>query len=217
MIIKNVINDSIKVLKDSLGLKKEEKDMYLDIKKQILDEIKQNDSIIIVRHVRPDGDCIGSSFGLREILKASFPDKKIYSVGDGMPEYLGFLGKEDNISEDIYKESLVIVVDTATSKRIASPLYNQGKKVIKIDHHIPVDDYGYINYVREDYPACCQIIADLALTFPSDLVLNEQAAKCLYTGLVTDTGRFRFRSVNSKTMRSMKQTLFLTLLYSLAP
>lgn len=201
MIIKNVINDSIKVLKDTLGLKKEDNDMYLDIKKQILEEIKQHDSIVIVRHVRPDGDCIGSSFGLREILKASFPNKKIYSAGDEIPEYLGFLGNEDEVSEDIYKESLVIVVDTATSKRIASPLYALGKKVIKIDHHIPVDDYGYINYVREDFPACCQIITDFALTFENELVLNDKAAKCLYTGLVTDTGRFRFRSVNSKTMR----------------
>ena len=207
MIIKNVINDSIKVLKDTLGLKKEDNDMYLDIKKQILEEIKQHNSIIIVRHVRPDGDCIGSSFGLREILKASFPDKKIYSVGDGVPSYLGFLGEEDEVGEQLFNESLVIVVDTATSKRIASPIYNQGKKVIKIDHHIPVDDYGYINYVREDYPACCQIIADLAFTFPSELVVNQKAAKCLYTGLVTDTGRFRFRSVNSKTMTTAAELL----------
>lgn len=201
MILKRVINDSIKVLKEDIQLKKEDNDMYLDIKKQILDDIKENDTIIIVRHVRPDGDCIGSSFGLREILKASFPNKKIYSVGDGSPEYLSFLGTEDLVSEEVFKESLVIVVDTATSKRIACPIYDQGKKVIKIDHHIPVDDYGYINYVREDFPACCQIIADFALTFKDELILNEKAAKCLYTGLVTDTGRFRFRSVNSKTMR----------------
>ena len=124
-----------------------------------------------------------------------------------MPEYLNFLGSEDEISDDLYKESLVIVVDTATGKRVASPLYTQGKKIIKIDHHIPVDDYGYINYVREDFPACCQIIADFALTFSSELVLNELAAKCLYTGLVTDTGRFRFRSVNSKTMRTAGELL----------
>lgn len=202
MNFKNVIKDAIKVIKDNVIPAKEEKDEYLDIKKQILEEIEANDSIIIVRHIRPDGDCIGSSFGLREILIASYPNKKIYSVGDGVPEYLSFLGEEDTITEDMYAGSLVIAVDTATSARIANDLYPNAKKVIKIDHHIAVDEYGDINYVREDYPACCQIIVDLIHTFPEHLMLSQRAALCLYTGLVTDTGRFRYRSVNSKTMLS---------------
>lgn len=198
MIIKNVINDAIKVIKDTINPVEEVKDEYLDIKNQIIEEIENNDSIVIVRHVRPDGDCIGSSFGLREILKNTYPNKNIYSIGDGMPDYLKFLGEEDEVSEEVIKNSLVIVVDTATSKRVATPNYTMGKKVIKIDHHIAVESYGDINYVREDYPACCQIIADIAFS-NNNLKMNEQAAKCLYTGLVTDTGRFRFRSVNSKT------------------
>ena len=150
--------------------------------------------------MRPDGDCIGSSFGLRAILKASFPNKKIYSVGDGVPEYLSFLGEEDKISEETYKESLIIVVDTATDKRVCDEYYTTGKKGIKIDHHVPVDSYGDSNYVREDYPACCQVIMDFYETFKDKLQLTKEAATCLYTGLVTDTGRFKFRSVNGKTM-----------------
>lgn len=173
---------------------------YLSLKQEILKEIEGNDSIIIVRHMRPDGDCIGSSFGLRAILKASFPNKKIYSVGDEVPEYLRFLGEEDKISEDIYKNSLIIVVDTATSKRVCDEYYTTGKKVIKMDHHIPIEDYGDINYVREDFPACCQLIMDFYETFKEKLVLTKEAATCLYTGLITDTGRFRFRSVNGKTL-----------------
>lgn len=208
MNLKNVIKDAIKVIKDNVTPQREEnKDVYLDIKKQILNEIEQHDSIIIVRHVRPDGDCIGSSFGLREVLIASFPNKKIYSVGDGVPEYLSFLGEEDEVNEELYQESLVIVVDTATSKRIANEHFEKAKKLIKIDHHIPVDDYGCINYVREDLPACCQIIEDLVKTFEGKLILTQRAAKCLYTGLVTDTGRFRYRSVDSKTMRSAAELL----------
>lgn len=174
---------------------------YLNLKQEILNEIETNDSIIIVRHMRPDGDCIGSSFGLRAILKASFPNKKIYSVGDEVPEYLRFLGEEDEITEDIYKDSLIIVVDTATSKRVCDEYYTTGKKVIKMDHHIPIEDYGDINYVREDFPACCQLIMDFYETFKDKLVLTKEAATCLYTGLITDTGRFRFRSVNGKTLR----------------
>ncbi len=174
---------------------------YLNLKQEILNEIETNDSIIIVRHMRPDGDCIGSALGLRAILKASFPNKKIYSVGDEVPEYLRFLGEEDKITEDIYKDSLIIVVDTATSKRVCDEYYTTGKKVIKMDHHIPIEDYGDINYVREDFPACCQLIMDFYETFKEKLVLTKEAATCLYTGLITDTGRFRFRSVNGKTLR----------------
>lgn len=173
---------------------------YSEIKEQIINIIEENDSIIIIRHMRPDGDCIGSALGLREVLRNTYPNKKIYAVGDGVPEYLNYLGEEDVISEDIYKDSLIIAVDTATSKRICNEHYTKGKKLIKIDHHIAVENYGDINYVREDFPACCQIIADLVLTSNNRLQMNEHAARCLYTGLVTDTGRFRFRSVNSKTM-----------------
>lgn len=198
MTIKNVIKDAIKVLKDGVYSSKTEE---VDIKQLIIDEIEKYETIIIVRHDRPDGDCIGSSFGLRDILIASYPNKKIYSVGDGVPGYLSFLGEEDEISEEMYEESLVIAVDTATSDRIANKYYSKAKFLIKIDHHIPVDDYGDINYVCQDYPACCQIIIDLVNSFKEKLILTKRAALCLYTGLVTDTGRFRYRSVNATTMR----------------
>lgn len=203
MSIKNSIKETIKNIKKTNEYKTIMStvlnDEYFGVKQEILSEIENHENIIIVRHCRPDGDCIGSSFGLRAILKESFPDKNIYSVGDGVPEYLQFLGKEDVVSESLYEESLVIVVDTSIQKRIATPEYIKGKKIIKIDHHIAVEAYGHINYVREDFPACCQIICDLANSFQNKLIINEEAAKCLYTGLVTDTGRFRFRSVNSKT------------------
>ena len=172
---------------------------HLEVKKQILDKIKEYSSIIIVRHIRPDGDCIGSSLGLREILRASFPQKKIYSVGKTEADYLAFVGKEDEaLSEEIYKESLIIVVDTATSDRIDDDFYKLGKEIIKIDHHLPVEDYGVINYVRKDFPAASCIIVDLYDTFKDELVLPESAAFALYTGITTDTGRFRYRGVGSR-------------------
>lgn len=215
MAIKNKIKEVINTIKEDDNYKTIMstvlQDEYFSIKQDIINEIEKNDTIIIHRHVRPDGDCIGSSFGLRAILKESFPNKKIYSVGDGVPEYLDFLGCEDEVNEDIYKDALVIIVDTATGKRVCKDIYQTAKKVIKIDHHIPVDDYGHINYVREDFPACCQIIIDFVKTFKNTLKINEEAAKCLYTGLVTDTGRFRYRSVNGDTMRSAASLLDLNI------
>ena len=172
---------------------------HLEIKKQILEKIKQNDNIIIVRHIRPDGDCMGSSIGLREILRASFPNKKIYSVGKTRAEYLDFIGAEDEIiDKQLYKESLVIAVDTATSDRIDDDYFKDAKEFIKIDHHLAVEDYAEINYVREDFPAASCIVVDFYDTFRDELVMPKNAAIALYVGLTTDTGRFRYRGVGSR-------------------
>ena len=86
--------------------------------KKILEKIKEYDTIIIHRHMRPDGDCIGSQMGLKYLLKASFPNKNIYAVGDDIPTYLRFLGENDVISDDTYKGALVISVDTSVDNRI---------------------------------------------------------------------------------------------------
>jgi len=173
----------------------------LEIKTKIYEKIKAYDTIIIHRHHRPDGDCMGSSFGLRDILLASFPDKNIYSVGGrDKAEYLEFLGKEDQINEEDYQDALVIVVDTANKERISGDDYSLGKEIIKIDHHIETDPYGDINYVRTDYPSTTSLIMDFFISFP-DLKMTKVGATALYVGMVTDTGRFRYDGVTGKTLR----------------
>lgn len=168
--------------------------------KEILEQIKENDNIVILRHERPDGDCIGSSFGLREILKQSFPQKNIYSYGDKLPNYLKFLGEEDEVSDEVFNNSLIIVVDTSNIERIACDKKINYEKVIKIDHHIVVDNYGYINLVCENIAACSQIIYEFYNACKDELVMSLKASECLYTGIVTDTGRFKYKDVNKDTM-----------------
>ena len=183
--------------------------MEHDLKKQeILNKIKEYENIIIVRHLRPDGDCMGSSLGLREILRLSFPNKNILSIGNDKSEYLSFLGEEDqDVDDDLYKKSLIIVVDTATSDRIDNKKYLLGKEIIKIDHHIAVENYGHINYVREDLPATALIIIDFYSTFKDELKIDKHSARYLYVGLITDTGRFRYRGVNATVLRLAAEIL----------
>ncbi|MFA5749505.1 MAG: bifunctional oligoribonuclease/PAP phosphatase NrnA [Bacilli bacterium] len=174
----------------------------IDIKTQIFNKIKEYEHIIILRHQRPDGDCIGSALGLKALLRESFPKKKIYSIADDWSEYLSFLGNDDaEVSIEIYKKSLIIVLDTATKNRISNNNYSFGKELIKIDHHINVEPYGDINYVREDMPATAAMILDFYDSFRDELKMNYTAAVCLFTGVVTDTGRFKYSSVNSNTMK----------------
>jgi len=175
-------------------------------KQFILNKILSYKKIIIHMHMRPDGDCYGAGFGLKEILKESFPDKEIYVVGE-TAEYVKFLGDVDHIEDDVYEGALSIVVDTATKDRVADQRYSKGEYVIKIDHHLPVDDYGDYQYVDTSRPATSQIILEFYLEFSNVLKLNMAAAKALYTGIVTDTGRFKYRSVTSDTFKAVAHLL----------
>jgi phosphoesterase RecJ-like protein len=171
------------------------------MKQQILDEIHQNETIIIHRHVRPDPDAYGSQCGLAEILKASYPDKRIYVVGESEPS-LEFLYKMDIVEDDMYKDALVIVCDTANQARVSDQRYKNGKRLIKIDHHPNDDQYGDLLWVDTTASATSEMIYDLFLVGKENrLILPKKAAQLLYAGIVGDTGRFLFKSTTEKTFR----------------
>lgn len=156
--------------------------------KLLTKKINQYETIIIHGHVSPDGDCYGSQFGLEEIIKTNFKDKKVYVVGQ-VTNYVSFLGAPVTIEDSLYKDALCIAVDTGNADRISDQRYFSGKEKIKIDHHVAIDPYGDINIVDETIGACAFIIAKYALD--QKLTISERAATCLYTGIVTDTGRFK--------------------------
>lgn len=175
--------------------------MYENMKK-ILDKIKSADKIFIFRHFRPDGDAIGSTKGLAEILKLTYPEKKIYLQNADFSNYLAFLGAEDEILPDEeYADALGIVLDTATSKRISNQKFSLCKEIVKIDHHIPVESYGVVEWVEEERSSTCEMIAAFYNAFKDELKIDKQAATYIFTGMVTDSGRFRFRDVSGETMR----------------
>jgi phosphoesterase RecJ-like protein len=168
---------------------------------KILEKIKEYNRIIIHKHIRPDGDCYGAGFGLKAIIQESFPNKEVYVVGE-TADYVKFIGEVDTISDDLFKGALSIVVDTASSDRVADQRFKLADYVIKIDHHIPVEDYGDIQFVDTTRAATAQIILEFYLQHQDELKFNMDAARALYTGILTDTGRFRFRSVTADTFRA---------------
>ena len=168
----------------------------------ILDKIKEYDKIILFRHFRPDGDAVGSTKGLAEILKATYPEKTVLLQNSDFSDYLKFLGGEDApITDEDYADALGIVLDTATTKRISNQMFSLCKEIIKIDHHIPVESYGSIEWVEELRSSCSEMIAAFYDTFSDELTLTKEAATYIYCGMVTDSGRFRFRDVSGETMR----------------
>ncbi|WP_077619062.1 DHH family phosphoesterase [Bacillus sinesaloumensis] len=165
----------------------------------ILDTITEFETIIIHRHVRPDPDAYGSQCGLAEILKASFPTKNVYVVGEDEPTLL-FLKEMDQIQDEIYKEALVIVCDTANQGRISDDRYHLGKKLIKIDHHPNEDPYGDLLWVDTNASSCSEMVYELYLQGKQQgLTLSKEAARLLFAGIVGDTGRFLFSNTNPKT------------------
>lgn len=169
------------------------------MKEEILEVIKQYETIIIHRHVRPDPDAYGSQGGLAEILKASFPEKNIYTVGKE-EETLYFLRRMDEISDETYKGALVIVCDTANAERICDTRYTLGDKLIKIDHHPNVDEYGDMMWVDTDASSVSEMIYEFYLSGKErGLKMSNEAARLLFAGIVGDTGRFLFPSTSEKT------------------
>ena len=98
--------------------------MNYEVKKQIFDKIKEYDRIMLFRHVRNDGDCVGATKGMKRILQLTFPEKEIYLIDSDTAQYLEFLGPEDEpVADEVYTEALGIVIDTASEARISNKKY----------------------------------------------------------------------------------------------
>ena len=112
------------------------------------------------------------------------------------------MGPEDpEVDEDIYRSALGIVLDTASEARISNKRYKLCKELIKIDHHIPLENYGDLAWVEEERSSCCEMIVHFYDTFKEELKIDSDAATYLYTGMVTDSGRFKYDGVSGDTMR----------------
>ena len=165
---------------------------------QILQLIREYDTIIIHRHNNPDGDAIGSQVGLKHIITHNFPTKTVYMVGDHPKHYSFVEGSQmDEIQDSVYDNALAIVLDTAASKLISDNRYTLAPATARMDHHIFCENICQAEVVDTSFESCCGLVAHFALE--CGLRLNPQSAKALYTGMVTDSGRFRYDSTTART------------------
>lgn len=170
----------------------------------ILSRIKEFDAIIIHRHSRPDGDAMGSQIGWREAIKTTFPEKTVLAPGDTSDRY-SFCGDVDLVPDHLYSEALVFVLDTSEEYMISDRRYAQGKYIIKIDHHLTKGEFGNEQLVNTEFESCAGLVADII--FQTGMKLNSQGAKALFAGIVTDSGRFRYDSVTSRTFEIVAKLL----------
>ena len=168
---------------------------------QILQMIRQYPRIIIHRHNRPDGDALGSQFGLRQLLRATYPEKEVYAVGDMTDRYAFMLGEltMDDVPDDAYHGALAIVLDTSAKSLISDDRNTTADATARIDHHIFVEQIADAEVTDTSYESCCGLITALAIE--GELTVPAEAARLLYIGMVTDSGRFRYDSTNAQTFR----------------
>ena len=166
----------------------------------ILREIQSHDTIILHRHNRPDGDALGSQFGLKYILEANFPHKTVYAVGDDPGNYR-FIGGGilDEIPDSAYEGALAIILDSGAASLISDDRYRLAATTARIDHHIFTGKIADVEVIDSTYESCCGLITEFAVE--CSLNIPSEAAKALYTGMVTDSGRFRYDGTSSRTHR----------------
>lgn len=167
---------------------------------EALELIKKYDVIVIHRHSKPDGDAIGSQVGLKNIILHNFPSKQVFAVGDD-PKRYGFVegSTPDVVANETYQNALAIVLDTSAKTLISDERYTTAPQTLRFDHHLFVEKICDVEVVNTSFESCCGLVADFALQ--CNLALPLVAAKALFTGMVTDSGRFRYDSTTPTTLR----------------
>ena len=167
---------------------------------QILQKIKEYDKIVIHRHSNPDGDAMGSQLGMKAILRENFPEKQVYAVGDDAKRYSFMDGSTmDTVEDDFFNGALSIILDCGSAWLISDDRYKTAAATVRFDHHIFSEKIADEEVVDTSYESCCGLVTEFALE--SGLSLSPVSAKALFTGMVTDSGRFRYDSTTSQTFR----------------
>lgn len=182
-----------------------------------LSEIKKilnpQNKIVIITHYNPDGDAIGSSLGLKHYLNAKGIDAEVVVPND-FPKFLKWMPdakkiiiadyKQKKASDLIKNADIIFILDFNTPSRsgnfISSLIEKSKGKKILIDHHQQPDTFDFV-YSDTTIPATCQMIYHFIEAMEETHFINENTAKCLYTGIMTDTGGFRYRSTSATTHR----------------
>ena len=167
---------------------------------QVLQAVRDYDTIIIHRHNRPDGDALGSQIGLKHLIMDNFPRKTVYAVGDDA-RFFSFMTDSvmDSIPDSAYENALAIILDSASRPLISDGRYTLAAYTVRVDHHIFCETIADVEVVDTSFESCCGMITELARE--SGWKIGPIAGKSLYTGMVTDSGRFRYDGTTARTFR----------------
>lgn len=163
------------------------------------DFLKENDNFVILTHQNPDGDTLGSGFGLAMVLDR-LGKKSTVICSDEIPQKYEYFTSLAPQNADLSKKTTIVAVDVADAKLLGKLEQKYASEVeLCIDHHISNIGYAKATYLDSNAAANCECIYDLAGALAVDV--DKDIALALYTGISTDTGCFRFSNTTAKTLR----------------
>ncbi len=184
---------------------KERCNEFADEYKKVLNLINEFNRIAIFRHQKPDYDAIGSQLGLAYFIMDNFKNKEIIYTGDDhvslTPKCFPKMMQVDD--EWFKKPFLAIIVDTSNSDRIADDRYKLADKIIKIDHHPQVENFGDIQIVDPTMSAAGELLANMLIKFDG-YKISRRSAKEIYKAIAGDSNRFLYAEVNAHTFAVAK-------------
>lgn len=165
---------------------------------QLLSLVHDFDIITIFRHQIADHDALGSQFALKEFLHTVYPKKKIYALGNSVGAGAKLFPTIDECSDEDVKNSIAIVLDSANTSRVDDERFKNAKCIVKIDHHIVVEEYGDYAFVDTKAAATCEILTFLFKETGKEI--TPLCAKYLYFGLTADSLNFTTTNTTAKTL-----------------
>ncbi len=165
--------------------------------------IGESRSIVLACHINPDGDALGSLLGLALAL-IPLGKNLVCLSQDGVPDILRFLPGAEMVVQttDVPMFDLALVVDSGELARVGEtvkPVVARARRVVDIDHHITVGSFGDIRILDAYAASTAEIVYALLQTLGAPI--TPDIATCLFTGIITDTGSFRFQNVTPNTLR----------------
>ncbi|PPE05970.1 DHH family phosphoesterase [Williamsoniiplasma lucivorax] len=170
----------------------------MEIIKKIKQAIESYDTIILHRHIIPDGDAYGSQLGLKYLIQNNYPKKKVLAVGLDI-NYLKFIGSMDtNVADSKYDNALVIVTDCANIERIDDQRFSMGNFLIKLDHHPNTTPYGDLLWVDTSFTSASEMVGYLAQQL--NWKISPETGRVIYHGILTDSLRFSISATTPRTL-----------------
>ena len=172
------------------------------------DIIKNSKKILLLSHVNPDGDTLGSMCAMYSMILKRFKKKVDMSVVSAIPFNYTFLPNID-LAQRYFDQSLVydlvITLDVASIERVrdAKIFFDRGKCTVNIDHHKTNPKYGDYQIIEPEASSCGEVLYNYFKKY--DWEITEDAAICLYTAIMTDTGNFRFENTNPNSFRAVAE------------
>lgn len=160
-------------------------------------------SVGISGHVRPDGDCVGSTLAVYNYIRTYYPEIQVDLYLESIPSVFHFLKNAEHIHHDFSEDKcfeLFIVLDCGDAGRLGptAKYYETAKTTLCIDHHVSNQAFADDNYIVPDASSTCELVFDLMDTDK----ITVEIAECLYTGMVHDTGVFQYSCTSAKTMNT---------------